>query len=112
MRYTGDTLFRCSAGGLWRSALLSSQARKQTSNTTEYNEQRTIIDGIKAHLHQGPQQEGKRKKRLRSNEIAPRELRIDIYRIFYSVEEATVFVLAVGHKVHNKLYIRGKEVNL
>lgn len=76
------------------------------------NEQRTIISGIKTHLPVEPEIEGKRKKKLRPNAIAPWELRIDIYRIFYKFQGTTVFVVAVGHKVHNKLYIRGKEVDL
>lgn len=76
------------------------------------NEQRVIIEGIKTHLREQPSIEGRRKKPLRPNQIAPWELRIDIYRVFYELDDTTVFILAVGHKVHNKLYIRGKEVDL
>jgi mRNA-degrading endonuclease RelE of RelBE toxin-antitoxin system len=41
-------------------------------------------------------------------------LRVDIYRIFYEVDElaATVTIVAVGHKDHNTLYVKGKEVKL
>lgn len=76
------------------------------------NEQRVIIDGIKQHLRNEPDVASKRKKQLRPNQIAPWELRVDIYRIFYEVNEAMVNVVSVGHKVHNTLYIRGKEVDL
>jgi mRNA-degrading endonuclease RelE of RelBE toxin-antitoxin system len=76
------------------------------------NEQRTIIDGIKTHLRDQPDIESRRKKILRPNQIAPWELRIDMYRVFYKIEGTTVLVVAVGHKVHNTLYIRGKEVDL
>ena len=76
------------------------------------NEQRTIISGIKIHLLAQPDVASNRKKQLRLNTIAPWELRIDIYRIFYELHGAMIFVVAVGHKVHNKLYIRGKEVDL
>lgn len=76
------------------------------------NEQRMIIDGIKTHLRDQPDTENRRKKTLRPNKIAPWELRVDIYRIFYKVTDTSVFVVAVGHKVHNKLYIRGTEVEL
>jgi len=71
-----------------------------------------IISGITTHLPDQPEVANKHKKSLRTNPIAPWELRIDIYRIFYRLENATVFIIAVGHKVHNKLYIRGKEVAL
>jgi mRNA-degrading endonuclease RelE of RelBE toxin-antitoxin system len=76
------------------------------------NEQRIIIDAIKAHLRDKPDEMSKRKKRLRPNQIAPWELRIDIYRVFYEIEGMNVHVVSVGHKVHNKLYIRGKEVDI
>jgi len=40
-------------------------------------------------------------------------LRIDDYRVFYDLEEEDqVKVVAVGHKEHNDLYIRGKKVEL
>jgi mRNA-degrading endonuclease RelE of RelBE toxin-antitoxin system len=40
-------------------------------------------------------------------------LRIDNYRVFYGFEEdGNVKVVAVGHKKHNDLYIRGKKVDL
>lgn len=74
--------------------------------------QRLITDGIKLYLIQDADQETKRKKHLRSNRIAPWELRIDIYRVFYRVMNQTATVVAVGHKEHNRLYIRGVEVIL
>ena len=41
------------------------------------------------------------------------ELRIDDYRIFYDIEENEVVkVVAVGHKSHNDLLIRGAKVEL
>ncbi|MFP4438790.1 MAG: type II toxin-antitoxin system RelE family toxin [Chloroflexaceae bacterium] len=76
------------------------------------NEQRIIIDGIKTHLTAEPDTATKRKKKLRPNPIAPWELRVDIYRVFYAIHGTTVYVVAIGHKVHNRLYIRGKEVDL
>ena len=69
------------------------------------NEQRVIISGITTHLSDQPDGANKHKKPLRPNPIAPWELRIDIYRIFYKLEATTVLIVAVGHKVHNKLYI-------
>jgi mRNA-degrading endonuclease RelE of RelBE toxin-antitoxin system len=45
--------------------------------------------------------------------MAPWELRIDDYRVFYELEgENELKVVAVGHKEHNDLYIRGRKVKL
>ena len=57
--------------------------------------------------------ETRRKKSLRPNRLAPWELRIDDYRVFYDLEEDNeVKIVVVGHKEHNDLYIRGKKVEL
>jgi hypothetical protein len=41
------------------------------------------------------------------------ELRIDNYRVFYDFEgDDIVKVIAVGHKEHNALLIRGRKVEL
>ena len=45
--------------------------------------------------------------------IAPWELRVGNYRVFYELAaEACVKVVAVGYKEHNDLFIRGKAVEL
>jgi mRNA-degrading endonuclease RelE of RelBE toxin-antitoxin system len=57
--------------------------------------------------------ETKRRKKLDPNHIAPWELRIDHYRIFYAIEQTTLIkMVAIGYKDHNDLYIRGKKVDL
>ncbi|MFL5800765.1 MAG: type II toxin-antitoxin system RelE family toxin [Roseiflexaceae bacterium] len=75
-------------------------------------EQRIISDGIRAHLTRDALVETNRRKFLEPNNLAPWELRIDNYRIFYDVEDDTINVRAVGYKEHNDLYIRGKKVAL
>ncbi len=42
------------------------------------------------------------------------ELREGDFRVFYNVDEANniVSVTAVGYKIHNKLFIGGKEVEI
>jgi mRNA-degrading endonuclease RelE of RelBE toxin-antitoxin system len=53
--------------------------------------------------------ESKRRKPLRPNPVAPWELRIGAFRTFYEIEEdRDVRVLAIGHKEHNDLFIRGE----
>jgi len=79
----------------------------------EAHEQRIIVAGIIAHLKADAEVRTRKKKPLRPNPIAPWELRLDRYRVFYSVEAgATVKIVAVGHKEHNDLYVRGRKVQL
>ena len=75
-------------------------------------EQRIIATGIRTFLTRDALVETDRRKLLESNSLAPWELRIDNYRVFYDVEDDTVHIIAVGHKNHNDLYVRGKKVQL
>src|SRR6266487_1171737 len=77
------------------------------------HEQRIILTGIATHLAYDATIETKRRKKLDPNRITPWELRIDQYRIFYYVDNiTTIKVIAIGHKIHNDLYIRAKKVTL
>ena len=77
------------------------------------NERRKIADAIALFLMHDANVETRRRKQLRPNPLAPWELRIEDYRVFYAVEEENeVKVVAVGHKEHNDLYIRGRKVEL
>jgi mRNA-degrading endonuclease RelE of RelBE toxin-antitoxin system len=77
-------------------------------------ERKIILSQIRQELEQEPLTETRNRKRLRDNPIAPWELRIGKYRVFYYVPEETtvVSVVAIGHKEHNLLFIRGQEVSL
>lgn len=75
-------------------------------------EQRIINDGISRFLTQDALVETNRRKPLDPNEVSSWELRIDTYRVFYDVEGTIVYIVAVGHKEHNELFIRGKRVIL
>src|SRR5574337_1671935 len=78
----------------------------------EVRDQRIIVAGIMSHLKVDAEVRTRRRKPLRPNPVAPWELRIDRYRIFYLAEGGQVKVVAVGHKEHNQLYIRGRKVEL
>jgi len=79
----------------------------------EAHEQRRIVAGIIAHLKADAEARTRKKKPLRPNPIAPWELRLDRYRVFYSIEAGGIVkVVAVGHKEHNNLFIRGRQVQL
>lgn len=77
-------------------------------------ERKTITFAIREQLMQQPSVETRKRKKLRDSPVAAWELRAERYRIFYEVDEPTrkVTIIAVGHKEHNTLYIRGKEVPL
>ena len=76
-------------------------------------ERRSISDGIALFLTHDANVETRNRKPLRQNELASWELRIDEYRVFYDFEgDDQVKIVAIGHKEHNELYIRGKKVEL
>jgi len=76
-------------------------------------EQNIILDAIAEFLETDADLETRRRKQLRPNPLAPWELRIGDYRVFYEIRpEQLVRVLAVGHKIHNDLLIRGRKVDL
>ncbi len=74
---------------------------------------RAISQGIAVHLEGDANVETRRRKPLRLTSIAQWELRLDDYRVFYDFEkDGAVKIVAVGHKDHNDLFIRGKKVKL
>jgi mRNA-degrading endonuclease RelE of RelBE toxin-antitoxin system len=76
--------------------------------------QRVITAGIRFHLEFEPARATNNRKPLRSHPIASWELRIGKYRVFYEVDETAhvVTVVSIGHKDHNTLFVRGKEVRI
>jgi len=76
-------------------------------------QQRIIVDSIKRHLAHEANQETRRHKKLTDHPIAPWELRVGDFRVFYDIrDEMVVKITAIGHKVHSDLFIRGKKVEL
>ncbi|OHB95982.1 MAG: hypothetical protein A2Z57_14330 [Planctomycetes bacterium RIFCSPHIGHO2_12_39_6] len=77
-------------------------------------EQKIITEEIRNQLSQQPLIETRNRKKLRDNPIASWELRSNKYRIFYEVNEIPrkVTIVAIGHKEHNLLLIKGKEVKI
>ena len=77
-------------------------------------DQQVLLDAIDGQLTNEPDRPTRNRKRLEDNPLAPWELRVGDFRIFYdvSVEEVTVVIVAVGHKVHNRLFIGGEEIEL
>jgi len=77
-------------------------------------ERKTMASAMRAQLTYQPMIETRQRKKLRDNPVASWELRIGKYRVFYEIDEMSqkVTIIAVGHKEHNTLFIRGKEVQL
>jgi len=77
-------------------------------------ERKIITTGIRAQLSHQPVIKTNNRKPLRINPVAPWELRIGRFRVFYEADEpsGTVTIISVGHKERNLLFVRGEEVKL
>jgi len=77
-------------------------------------ERKTLLAEVRTQLSHQPVVPTKNRKPLRTNPMAPWELRVGRFRVFYEADETSriVTILAVGHKVHNRLFLRGEEVKL
>jgi mRNA-degrading endonuclease RelE of RelBE toxin-antitoxin system len=77
-------------------------------------DQQTILDAVVVHLSHQPEKPTRKRKRLEENPLAPWELRVGKFRVFYDVQhdEGLVVVVAVGHKIRNTLWIGGEEIAL
>ena len=74
----------------------------------------TILDEIEEQLSYQPNVETRNRKPLRAHPLGEWELRVDKFRVFYDIDtrNETVLVKAVGVKIGNQLFIRGKEYEL
>jgi mRNA-degrading endonuclease RelE of RelBE toxin-antitoxin system len=92
---------------------MTEEARTDLSSYIAF-ERKLIVSEIRRQLENRPNVETRNCKPLRENPIASWELRVGKHRIFYEVDETTrtVSVVSVGHKEHNVLWVRGKEVQL
>lgn len=92
---------------------LSESAKEDLQQYTAA-ERKTIVVALRVQLTDQPDVETANRKRLRENPVAAWELRIGRFRAFYEVDqdEVRATVVAIGHKEHNVLKIRGKVVQL
>jgi mRNA-degrading endonuclease RelE of RelBE toxin-antitoxin system len=77
-------------------------------------DQQLVVDAIETRLSYEPAKVTRNRKPLADNPLAPWELRVGNFRAFYDTDEqqAIVVIVAIGHKVHNKLYVGGEEIEL
>ena len=77
-------------------------------------DRRRVIGEIEQQLQYQPTQETRNRKKLRPNDVAEWELRIDTFRVFYDINESenSVKIEAVGYKMGNRLFIHGEAYDL
>ena len=77
-------------------------------------EQKQIIAMLEEQLSHEPTTETRNRKRLRPNQLAEWELRVDRFRVFYDIdtEKQLIKVEAVGYKEGSRLFIHGEEYQL
>ena len=81
-------------------------------------DQRTIAEAVERRLGAEPTVETRHRKRMRPNPIAPWELRVGYFRVYYDVRQeeegdhSSVEVLAIGRKERNRVFIGDKEIEL
>ena len=79
----------------------------------------TLVDAVDDQLRHQPDMPTRHRKRICPNPVAPWELRVGDYRIFYDVEPAVdeagepeVVILAIGIKTGNRVLIGDEEHEL
>jgi mRNA-degrading endonuclease RelE of RelBE toxin-antitoxin system len=77
-------------------------------------EQSLLLGEIELHLTKEPDLPTRNRKPLRPNPLADWELRVGVFRVFYTIENdrVVVTVIAIGRKDHNTLTIEGEEFPL
>ena len=91
----------------------SARARENLKQFRKLDQQ-IIVDAIEVQLSHQPDEPTRRRKLLEENPLAPWELRVGDFRVFYDVDrtELKVVVVAVGTKSHKALQIGGEEIEL
>jgi mRNA-degrading endonuclease RelE of RelBE toxin-antitoxin system len=77
-------------------------------------EQKAVFSAIESQLPHQATEETRNRKRLRPNQLAEWEVRVDDLRVFYDVdaENGIVKIEAVGRKQGSKLFVHGEEYEL
>lgn len=83
--------------------------------TLTARERAMVFDAIRQQLVHQPTVKTRHRKVMRPNPVAPWELRIGEFRVYYQVQdspERIVQVLAVGVKRRDQIWIGGRRVEL
>ncbi len=75
-----------------------------------------LFDSDEENLKYEPMIVTKNRKSLRPNDLAPFELRVGKYRVYYKVlddaEGRGVVIVAIGLKIASRVFIAGEEIEL
>lgn len=74
-----------------------------------------ILDSVEEQLAYQPDVETRNRKPMRPNPVAPWELRIGDFRVYYDIVQEPVkrvLVRAIGIKIRNSIWIGREEVKL
>lgn len=74
-----------------------------------------VLEAINTQLRYEPNVETRNRKPMKDNLLATWELRVGKFRVFYDIDDGTVkvvYILAIGYKEHNQLFIGGKRFDL
>ena len=77
-------------------------------------DQRIVVGAIEEQLAHQPTVPTRNRKQLRSNPLAVWEIRVQTFRVLYTIDEdiVTVFVVAIAVKESNTFVIDGEEYPL
>ena len=77
-------------------------------------ERKVIVDGVIEQLRYQLDVETQQRKYMRDNPISQWELRLGKYRVFYEIDSDahSILIISLGHKEHNVLSIRGRNVKI
>jgi mRNA-degrading endonuclease RelE of RelBE toxin-antitoxin system len=93
-------------------AIKFSRAAREHLDGFRKRDQQILLATITRHLTDRPGEATRHRKQRAPNAVAPWELRVGDFRVFYDVhrDAGQIEIVAVGHKIHNVLYIGGEEV--
>ena len=83
--------------------------------TLTARQQAVILDAVEEQLTHQAEVETRNRKPMRPNPVAPWELRVGDFRVYYDVRRQPhrlVIVMAIGMKRRNRVWIGGEVVEL
>jgi mRNA-degrading endonuclease RelE of RelBE toxin-antitoxin system len=94
--------------------IIFSPRARENLKALRKRDQQILHDAIAVQLCDQPDRPTRHRKRLEENLLAPWELRVGDFRVFFDVDTANerVVIVAVGHKVHNRLWVGDEEIQL
>jgi mRNA-degrading endonuclease RelE of RelBE toxin-antitoxin system len=96
-------------------AIIYTEEAKGLLSELTASDRSLVIDAISAQLMHQPDKETRNRKPMRKNPLALWELRVGKLRVYYDVvaePDPVVVIRAIGIKIRDQVYIKGKAVKL